>query len=150
MKVQFKKLHKDATIPKSANPGDAGYDLTAVSVKKIYRESVHEIAHPEFEDLFSYDTGLAIKIPEGYVGLLFPRSSIYKKELILSNSVGVLDSGYVGPIKFNFVPIGDIKYEVGDRIGQLVIVPYLQVEFEEVEELPKTERGEQGFGSSGS
>ena len=105
-----------------------------------------------------YGTGLAFEIPEGYVGLLFPRSSNAKKDLLLSNSVGVLDSGYRGEVTFKFKPCEvfekpDLtypeKYEVGDRIGQLIIIPYPHIEFEVVEELSDTDRGAGGYGSTG-
>jgi dUTP pyrophosphatase len=118
-----------------------------------------------------YGTGLAFEIPEGYVGLIFPRSSICKEQLLLSNAVGVIDSGYRGEVSFKFKPSmaldnrqcvktdaekfwsiavrqNDI-YKVGDRIGQIIIIPYPSIEFEEVEELSETERGEGGYGSSG-
>jgi dUTP pyrophosphatase len=139
MKVKIKKLHADAVIPVYAKPGDAGLDLTAIS------ESWNED-----DSMVTYDTGLAVEIPEGHVGLLFPRSSVSKTTLNLANSVGVIDSGYRGSImlKFRFLESGDV-YGVGDRIGQLLILPYPQVEFEEVEELSSTERGEGGFGSTG-
>jgi dUTP pyrophosphatase len=111
-----------------------------------------------------YGTGIAVEIPEGYVGLIFPRSSLSKTSLILSNHVGVVDSGYRGEIKFRFkdtrmrsrIEYGidqyfcsDTVYKVGDRIGQLMIIPYPKIEFEEVEELDSTNRGEGGFGSTG-
>ena len=89
--INFKKTHKDAVIPSYATSGDAGMDLTAVSVK-----------YDSDKDVISYDTGIAVEIPLGYVGLIFPRSSICKKDLSLSNSVGVIDSGYRGTIKANF------------------------------------------------
>ena len=139
MKVKIKKLHPDAVIPKYAKLGDAGMDLVAIS--------------EEWNDtntMVTYDTGLSMEIPEGYVGLLFPRSSIVKTELELANSVGVIDSGYRGPIMFKFRYNQEgMVYDVGDRIGQILILPYPQVEFEEVEELSSSERGEGGFGSTG-
>jgi dUTP pyrophosphatase len=137
MKVKIKKLHQDAVIPSYAKKGDAGLDLVAVSV--LYKH-----------DQVVYDTGLAFEIPEGHVGLLFPRSSICKKSLTLSNSVGVLDSGYRGSVKFvfNVYSKGDI-YGIGERVGQLLIVPYPTIELEQVDELDETERGSGGFGSSG-
>lgn len=145
MKVKIKKLHPDAIIPTYANPGDAGMDLTATGIAFT----------PSY---IAYKTGLAFEIPEGYVGLLFPRSSNSKKQLLLTNSVGVLDSGYRGEVEFRFkvvgngvTPEGDLDtYNVGDRIGQIIILPYPQVTFEEVEELTESERGEEGFGSSGN
>lgn len=137
MKVKIKKLHDKAVIPKYAHDTDAGLDLVAVSVE-------------HFDSFIEYDTGIAVAIPEGHVGLIFPRSSISKKALFLSNSVGVIDSGYRGPIKFRFKQTqGENIYQIGDRIGQLIILPYPKVEFEEVDELDKTERGEGGYGSTG-
>lgn len=140
MKVKIKKLHPDAVIPTYAKPGDAGMDLVAVTEE--WNES---------NTLVTYDTGLSMEIPEGYVGLLFPRSSISKTILNLANSVGVIDSGYRGPIMFKFrYPEEGYVYDVGDRIGQILILPYPQVEFEEVAELNSTERGDGGFGSTGA
>jgi dUTP pyrophosphatase len=138
MKVKIKKLHEDAVVPKYAKPGDAGMDLTAISFKRD-------------KDILSYDTGIAIEIPFGYVGLIYPRSSVYKTGLRLCNSVGVIDSGYRGEIKFKFeASKRAVPYKVGDRIGQLIIVPFPQIQFEEVSELSSTERGEGGYGSTGS
>jgi dUTP pyrophosphatase len=139
MKIKIKKLHPDAVIGGYAKPGDAGIDIVAVSEQ-----------WNEDNSMVTYGTGLAIEIPEGYVGLLFPRSSVSKTTLNLANSVGVIDSGYRGEImfKFRYLEEGDV-YDVGDRVGQLLILPYPQVEFEEVEELSSTERGEGGFGSTG-
>lgn len=145
MKVKIKKLHPDAVIPSYAKPGDAGMDLTAVS--KDYDQDGNMV----------YRTGLALEIPNGFVGLLFPRSSNSKKALTLCNSVGVLDSGYRGEVIFKFKPTMKFpvegsefsKYEVGDRVGQLIVIPFPPVEFEEVKELSSTERSDGGFGSSG-
>lgn len=140
IRVKIKKLHKDAIIPKYSKPGDAGLDLTATS----------KISNTSFQ--CTYGTGLAIEIPVGYVGLIFPRSSIRNLELTLSNSVGVIDSGYRGEIQLTFNKtsgLDSFDYKVGDRIGQLIIIPYPQIEFLEVEELSTTERGAMGFGSSG-
>jgi dUTP pyrophosphatase len=137
MKIKMKKLHPDAVIPRYAKAGDAGLDLTAVEI----------VADGS---LLTYKTGLAVEIPNGYVGLLFPRSSVYKTGQTLTNCVGVIDSGYRGEImmKFSFSPQG-LEYEVGDRIGQLLIMPYPKVEFVEVDELSKTSRGSGGYGSTG-
>lgn len=141
MQIKIKKLHKDAVIPSYSKPGDAGLDITAVA----------KISNTSFE--CTYSTGIAVEIPRGYVGLVFPRSSIKNKELSLSNSVGVIDSGYRGDIQFTFNKLNgldSIDYKVGDRIAQLVIIPYPQIEFLEVDELSTTERGDGGFGSSGA
>lgn len=139
MKVKIKKLNPNAIIPKYAKPGDAGLDLVAIS-----EDWDHE------QTIVTYGTGLSIEIPEGYVGLLFPRSSVYKTTLQLSNSVGVIDSGYRGEImfKYRYLEEGNV-FDIGDRIGQLIIIPYPQVQFEEVSELSETSRGEGGFGSTG-
>lgn len=140
MIVKIKRLHKDSIIPKYSKPGDAGLDLTATS--KFY---------DDFDNV-CYGTGLAIEIPEGHVGLLFPRSSISKTDLTLRNSVGIIDSGYRGEItfKFNNILMSSCEpYNVKERIGQLIIMPYPTIEFEEVKELSTTERGEGGYGSTG-
>ena len=140
MKVKIKRLTPNSVIPSYAKSGDAGMDLTATS--KFFDEYGN----------ICYGVGLAFEIPEGYVGLLFPRSSIYKQDLFLTNSVGVIDSGYRGEITFKFKPVHfDIKhhYQVGDRIGQLIIIPYPDIEFVEADELSDSERGEGGYGSSG-
>lgn len=137
MKVKFKKLKSNAVIPAKAHPSDAGFDLTATSVE-------------DNGDVVVYGTGLAMEIPAGHVGLVFPRSSVSKKGLTLTNGVGVVDSGYRGEILAKFRKSGDGgRYEVGDRIAQLVIIPYPAIEFEETEELTSSDRGQGGFGSSG-
>lgn len=140
MIVKIKKLHPDAVIPSYAHETDAGMDLTAIGTT-IHGGTV------------VYNTGLSIEIPEGYVGLIFPRSSIRKYELRLTNSVGVIDSGFRGQIQVVFRTDHSsypIKYNTGDRIAQLIIIPYPKIEFEEVQELEESTRGEKGFGSSGN
>ena len=101
-----------------------------------------------------YGTGLAVEIPEGMVGLVFPRSSIRDKDLVLSNSVGVIDSGYRGEIMATFNLKNpwspDDVYKVGDRIAQLVIMPVPLAHYVEVDELSETERGKEGHGSTGN
>ena len=140
MKVRIKKINPSAVIPSYAKDGDAGMDLVATRI----------ISNTTFD--VSYGTDLAIEIPEGFVGLVFPRSSIRKYELILSNSVGVIDSGYRGELQATFRKhkgVASTKYEVGDRIAQIMIIPHPTIEFQEVDELTNTERGEDGFGSTG-
>jgi dUTP pyrophosphatase len=141
MIVKIKKLHENAVIPAYAKPGDAGLDLTATSV-----------VTDEYGNVV-YGTGLAIEIPFGYAGLLFPRSSNSKTDLYLTNHVGVVDSGYRGEIMFKYRPLDGILnskiYQVGERVGQIVILPYPAVSFEEVEQLSDTERGDGGYGSTG-
>lgn len=138
MKIKIKKLHEDAVIPKYAIFGDAGMDLTAIDV----------VAD---EHTITYKTGIAIEIPRWHVGLLFPRSSVYKTGQSLTNCVGVIDSGYRGEImmKFTLSPY-QREYDIGDRVGQLIIMPYPKIVFEEVEELTETSRGSGGYGSTGS
>ena len=137
LKVKFKKLYKDSVAPSYAKEGDAGLDLTAT--------------YMTFEENFiEYGTGIAVEIPEGYVGLVFPRSSVSKKEnFYLKNSVGVIDSGYRGEIKLRFNK-SESHYHRGDKIGQLIILPYPTIYLEQVDELSSTERGEGGFGSTGN
>lgn len=141
MQVRVKKLSENAVIPKYAKPGDAGLDLTATSVR---REGSKVI----------YGTGLAFEIPLGYVGLVFPRSSIHKSSLRLTNSVGVIDAGYRGEVMAvyddkSLAAKGAELFNVGDRIAQLLIIPYPSIELLESEELTETVRGDGGFGSSG-
>ena len=144
MKVKIKRLHKNAVIPRYAKPGDAGMDLYCVDA---------EWDGP----LVTYHTGLSMEIPEGHVGLLFPRSSVYKSGQKLTNSVGVIDSGYRGEVMLKYTRGQHVlnsnhinlnanfkEYEPGDRVGQIIILPYPQVEFEEVETLSTTERGTGG------
>ena len=148
MNVKIKKLNKDAVIPAYAHDTDAGLDLVATSYE--YKDDIH---------CHVYGTGLAVEIPEGYVGLLFPRSSNRKTESYLTNHVGVVDSGYRGEIMLSF-KTRDYKedqiqqlfkpYEVGDKIAQLIIIPYPKIEFKVVDELSTTERGENGHGSTGA
>lgn len=147
MKVKIKKLHEDAVIPKYAHESDAGMDLHCV-----------QRGWDDYGNVV-YFTGLAFEIPSGYVGLLFPRSSVCKKELSLTNSVGVIDSGYRGEVMMKFSNTENPKepylytdgnlYEVGERIGQLIIMPYPKIEFVLSDELGDSERGSGGYGSTG-
>jgi len=137
MFLKFKKLDEAAVIPSRAHESDAGLDLVATSLAKT-------------DDYWEYGTGLAMSIPSGMVGLLFPRSSISKTSHSLRNSVGVIDSGYRGEIKLRMsVPSGKL-YEVGDKIGQLIILEMPILEIEEVDELEDSARNEGGFGSTGN
>lgn len=153
MKVKIKKLYEDSIMPTKAHTTDAGYDLYAHS--KSYDDDGNVV----------YGSGVAMEIPQGYVGLVFPRSSNAKKDLILSNSVGVIDSGYRGEITFKFKACQQARtdgiitapltvplvhcYDTKERIGQIIIMPYPEIEFVEVEELSDSERGDGGYGSSG-
>jgi dUTP pyrophosphatase len=135
--LKVKKIHPDAKLPVYAHLGeDAAMDVTSISreIKDKYVE---------------YRTGLSLEVPKGHVCLIFPRSSITNKDLMLKNSVGVLDSGYRGELIFRFQKFGEEIYEVGDRIGQIMILPYPIVKVEEVLELGESKRGEGGWGHTG-
>jgi len=141
MKIKIKKLKDNAVVPVYAKTGDAGLDLVAT---EIINKDTFQI---------TYGTGLAMEIPAGYVGLVFPRSSIRKYDLSLTNCVGVIDSGYRGEIQATFrrhKGVASTDDEVGDKIAQMIIVPYPSIEFIGVDELSETERGTGGFGSSGN
>lgn len=140
MQIRIKKLNNDAIIPVYAKSGDAGLDLIATEVLEDTNNHI------------KYGTGLAIEIPEDYVGLIFPRSSVTKTNLYLANSVGVIDSGYRGEIMVVFNKTRNIhktEYKIGDKVAQIIILPYPQIKLVEAEELSNTERGEGGFGSTG-
>ena len=142
MKIKIKKLSSDAVMPTKAHPTDAGFDLVATS------RNIDDYGN------LVYGTGLAFEIPEGYVGFLFPRSSISKKNLILTNSVGVLDCHYRGEVTFKFKGVDFWSgiprvYDKGDRIGQLVVMPIPEIKFEFADKLSETDRGEGGYGSTG-
>jgi dUTP pyrophosphatase len=144
MEVKIKKLVENAVIPQYAHDTDAGLDLTAVS------REIDNYGN------YAYHTGLAIEIPNGYAGFLFPRSSVSKYNLSLCNCVGVIDSAYRGEIilKFNNIK-GSINatkgyYEPGERVAQLIILPYPKIKLVETNELSDSDRGEGGFGSTGA
>jgi dUTP pyrophosphatase len=140
MKVKIKKLHADAVIPKYAKESDAGLDLVATSI----------LSNTTFQ--ITYGLGIALEIPEGFVGLVFPRSSIRNTELVLSNSVGVIDAGYRGELQATFNKsngLDSIAYKVGERVCQIIILAQPQIELTEVTELSDSQRGTGGFGSTG-
>ena len=142
------KLSDGATLPKHAKPGDAGLDLTSRELVNIKPGETRIVG-----------TGVAAEIPEGYFGLIAPRSGLAAKcGITMANTPSVIDSGYRGEIKLALHNIGNkldrnngIGYTVqrGERVAQLIIVPYRECECVEVEELTETERGDGGFGSSG-
>jgi dUTP pyrophosphatase len=139
--IKVKKLHPNAVIPTYSKVGDAGMDLTIT----------REIENTSFS--VSYGFGIAMEIPMGFVGLVFPRSSVRNQELLLSNCVGVIDSGYRGEIQATFKKtngLDSMKYKVGERGAQIIILPYPQIKMVESNELSDTERGTGGFGSTGS
>ena len=144
--VKIMKLVEEAVIPQYSLEGDAGLDLTAT-----FR------SYDEFGNVV-YHTGIAMEIPKGYVGLLFQRSSVSKKQQFLTNAVGVIDSNYRGEIMLKFKPtvqyhskvesLFNEMYEVGEKIGQLIILPYPSVNFILSDNLSDTVRGSNGFGST--
>ena len=137
--INIKKTNELAIIPKYAHSTDAGMDLVAVSMNKT-------------DKYIEYDTGIALEIPKGYVGLVFPRSSVSKLDLVQANSVGVIDSSYRNSIKVRFKKLKDngvCVYVPGERIAQLIILPYPMIGFNEVEKLSDSDRGLGGFGSTG-
>jgi dUTP pyrophosphatase len=173
MELKYKKLRPNAKTPLKIIEEDAGFDLYAISYK-------------ETRDFIEYQTGIAFEIPKGYVGLLFPRSSVTKYDLMLKNSVGVIDSTFRGEVvarfakvindmyqdsvglerprgffgflkRLNLVHYIDIivpnrkikKYNIDDRVVQIVFLKLPEITLIEAQELSDTERGEGGFGSSG-
>ncbi len=157
--IKIKKLSDTAKLPTQGHNTDAGWDLYADSITGSSKYGYIQI-----------NTGVAVDIPEGYVGYLFPRSSVSKTNLTLANCVGVVDTGYHGPLCLRFKPTGDSAimnvfpytgmselrdyepdtYNIGDKCGQLIIMPIPQVNFTEVESFEESDRGEGGFGSTGS
>lgn len=133
--VSFKKEYNGVPTPAYAKDGDAGLDLTAVELVKA-------------SNYVSYKTGISVAIPRGYVGLLFPRSSISKKDLVMANSVGIIDSGYRDEIEVRFKILGKDIYDIGERIAQLVILPYPTVELVDVAVLSQEGNRGGGFGST--
>lgn len=144
MKIRFKKLSENAKVPTRAHKSDAGYDLSSTKITTEVGEDAKLV--------IVYHTDIAVEIPEGYVGLIFPRSSIFKKSLTLTNSVGVIDSGYRGEMMCKFKTNTDVVpsvYKEGERFAQLVIIPFMDVEFEEATELSESDRTG-GHGSTGN
>ena len=139
MKVKLKKLNENVKLPVYAKTGDAGLDIKATRIESENNYSI------------TYGTDLCIEIPFGYVGLIFPRSSIRNYDLVLSNCVGVVDSGYRGEIMATFkkTKLDGMYYDVDDKVMQIIILPYPSIEFEFTDELSETERGEGGFGHTG-
>lgn len=140
MKVKVKKLNPDAVVPKYGTNFAAGADLTATSMKVTDR-------------YISYGVGLAFELPPGHCAFLFQRSSVSNMDLTLANAVGLLDEDFRGEVSFRFRTtnnsLGAKYYQIGDRIGQIVVVPYSQLTFEVVEELSESIRNDGGYGSTG-
>ena len=144
MEIKFKKLDPRAVAPVRAHNSDAGFDLVATRITTEINECGQLI--------LVYHTDLALEIPEGYFGLLVPRSSIFKKSLALTNSAGVIDAGYRGEVMAKFKTTTDVVpavYREGDKFAQLLILPVPEATFEEAFELSDSDRGEEGYGSTG-
>lgn len=144
MEIKFKKLDPRAVAPVRANNTDAGFDLVATDITTEVNECGQLI--------LVYHTGLAFEIPGGYFGMLLPRSSVSNKSLSLTNSAGVIDSGYRGEVMAKFKATTDVipaVYKPGERFAQLLILPVPEVTFEETLELSDSDRGESGYGSTG-
>lgn len=144
MKVNIKRLSENAVLPIKTTNGAAGRDLTCTRITQELNECGQLI--------LVYHSDIAVEIPEGYVGLLFMRSSVANKSLSMCNAVGVIDSDYRGEITAKFrstVPaVVPSVYNEKDRFVQLMILPIQDVEIEEVNALTDTERGEGGYGST--
>lgn len=142
MNLKVKLTHPEAVMPSKATEGSAGYDLTAISETINLQNRYIE-----------YSFGLSMAIPKGHVGLIFPRSSISKKDITLANAVGCIDEDYRGEITARFknlLLVGAKKYNVGDRIAQLVVLKLPEITLEQVDELDETNRGSGGYGSTGT
>lgn len=160
LKVRFKKLHKNAKIPQRADELCGGWDVTCTEINQIS------------SDVVVCKLGFALEIPAGYKLTLVPRSSFTMYKWILQNSPGLGDASYRGEYQYRFRAIPDklsefpesnqnpwdryiglcypeFPYKEGERIGQIYLEEVIPIEFEEVEELSETDRGDGGFGSSG-
>jgi len=145
MEIKFKKLDPRAVAPVRAHNTDAGFDLTATRITTELNECGQLI--------LVYHTDLAIEIPEGYFALMVPRSSIFKKSLAFTNCAGVIDSGYRGEVMGKFRTTTDVVpavFKEGERFAQLLILPVPEATFAETSELSNSDRGDNGFGSTGS
>jgi dUTP pyrophosphatase len=143
IELPVRRLRPDAIVPARAYPGDAGLDLAACERLELAPGARASVG-----------TGLAVAIPEGYAGFVQPRSGLADRHgITIVNSPGLIDSGYRGELKvilFNTDSAHPFVVEAGMRIAQLVVLELPEVELEEVDELPATERGVRGHGSSGT
>lgn len=152
MKLPIQKLHPKAVLPQYATAGSAGLDLCACLDAPLTLERHTTSADQDQWNCVKVPTGLAMAIPEGYVGLIFARSGLATKHgLTPANCVGVIDSDYRGEIVVALVNLGAEDYVIqpGERIAQLVIVPFAQPALVEANALSQTDRGTGGFGSTG-
>lgn len=152
MELPIQKLKPNAVLPRYATPGSAGLDLCACLDAPLTLERHAAGAEQGRWNCAKVPTGLAMAIPEGYVGLIFARSGLATKHgLTPANCVGVIDSDYRGEIVVALVNLGAEDYVIqpGERVAQLVIVPFAQPALAETDTLPQTHRGTGGFGSTG-
>lgn len=139
--MQKMRIKTDGWIPSYAHEGDAGFDLRTMEQVTLTPGEKRMVR-----------SGLRMEVPSGCVGFMFPRSGLSTmKGVILSNSTGIIDSGYRGEVG---IPLWNtshstVRIKEGERVAQMVIVPYIQVQFEPVDSLEDTERGADGFGSTG-
>jgi dUTP pyrophosphatase len=142
VRIEFRRLDPAVALPRRARDGDAGLDL-AVNEDVVVAPGERALIR----------TGLAVAIPEGHAGLVLPRSGLASRRgLTLANAPGLIDAGYRGEITIavvNLDPGEKVDIHRGDRIAQLLVVPFTEVEAVEVIELPPSTRGEGGFGSTG-
>lgn len=144
MEIKFKKLDPRAVAPTRVHNTDAGFDLTATRITTELNECGQLI--------LVYHTDLAFEIPEGYFGMLVSRSSIFKKSLSLTNCAGIIDSGYRGEVMGKFRSTTDVVpavFKEGERFAQLIILPLPEVNMVESDILSESDRGENGYGSTG-
>lgn len=143
MELKIKKMREDAIIPTRGESEAAGIDLYACLPKTVTLIPGSSLMIP---------TGIACEFPEGYFGLMLPRSSVgVKRHMSLLNTAGVIDNGFRGEIMMAFKNDGihNQVIEPGERLAQLILLPYVKYDIIESDELDETERGEGGFGSTG-
>ena len=151
--LKIKKLNEDAVIPKYAHEGDAGFDLSAIVLERDCMGKMTDTVNIAPGEKYIAKTGLAFAVPNGYELQVRPRSGLaYKHGITVINSPGTVDSGYRGEVMVILLNTGKNSFEIksGDRIAQAVINKLPTVSIREVEDLDETERGEGGFGSTGS
>jgi len=153
IEIKFKKEHPDAVLPQKAHESDAGFDVVAISMET-------GVDSNKEEKFIEYDLGFSTEIPVGYKGIIVPRSSISKYDLIMCNSPAQIDASYRGnwKIRFKFISKKEFPdniatlgraYSVGDKIAQIFFEPVLPISFIETDELSNTDRNVGGFGSTG-
>ena len=145
MVIKFKRLSEKAIAPVKAHGTDAGFDLTCSRITTELNECG--------QLTIVYHTDIAVEIPEGYFAMLVSRSSIANKSIILTNGCGIIDSGYRGEVMAKMRSITDVVpavFKEGERFAQLIILPLIDIQFEESETLSESDRGEEGYGSTGN